>query len=568
MAVVQISRIQIRRGQKNQGSGLPQLASGELGWAVDTQELFIGNGSVAEGAPAVGNTKVLTQYDNIFTLADSYTYREADAFLLTGVNVDSPVRRSLQARLDDRVSIRSFGLTGQTSQIATTRLQAAIDQLYLNDALKGSAASRVILHLEPGEYIIDGPIYIPPYATLVGAGADKTIIRTLTAGVDMFTTVNGDSTVGSPASDAGTTTLTQAQRIRLEGITLETTVPNKALVLNNCKDSVFKDIKFSGPWTSGDAVSIDDVAIEMNSLSGVVETKNNTFDNCTINGFSYAVVSDWDIHNNVWTKCDFYDLEYGITFGTQLLTLNGAVGSGQQIGPHDNHWLDCNFNNINKHAVWIRWGVNNLSENNHYTLVGTDGAAEYQAAHSVIKYQLPGNSSKGDIFARTRFLSYTPGYWNDYAYVPEIEGAVIAEFGQIHILNSLTATGIDPEAPAELSDKTKCFRLPAEADIASQQFEIEYILTSKNYSTMRSGIFTVAVNGKDKTVAVSDAYDYIGTGSYEDAISFFAYIQDANADTVDETIDIMYRSTMPSDDISQLEFKIKNRKTTLDATGE
>ena len=37
MAVVQISRIQVRRGQKNIGSGLPQLASGEFGWAVDSQ---------------------------------------------------------------------------------------------------------------------------------------------------------------------------------------------------------------------------------------------------------------------------------------------------------------------------------------------------------------------------------------------------------------------------------------------------------------------------------------------------------------------------------------------------
>jgi len=54
MAVVQISRIQLRRGKRNEGSGLPQLASGELAWCVDTQELFIGNGAVSEGAPAVG----------------------------------------------------------------------------------------------------------------------------------------------------------------------------------------------------------------------------------------------------------------------------------------------------------------------------------------------------------------------------------------------------------------------------------------------------------------------------------------------------------------------------------
>ena len=61
MAIVSISRIQIRRGRKNQGSGLPQLAGGELGWAVDTQELFIGNGAVSEGAPAVGGDDLILE---------------------------------------------------------------------------------------------------------------------------------------------------------------------------------------------------------------------------------------------------------------------------------------------------------------------------------------------------------------------------------------------------------------------------------------------------------------------------------------------------------------------------
>ena len=74
MAVVQISRIQIRRGQKNVGSGIPQLAGGELGWAVDSQELYIGNGAVSEGAPAVGNSKIITEHDNLFELASTYTH--------------------------------------------------------------------------------------------------------------------------------------------------------------------------------------------------------------------------------------------------------------------------------------------------------------------------------------------------------------------------------------------------------------------------------------------------------------------------------------------------------------
>ncbi len=557
MAVVQISRIQIRRGQKNAGSGLPQLASGEFGWAVDSQELFIGNGSVSEGSPAVGNTKVLTQYDNIFTLADSYTYREADAFLLTGGDIASPVRRSLQARLDDRVSVRSFGLTGQPSQIATIRLQAAIDQLYLNDAIKGSAASRVILHLEPGEYVIDGPIYIPPYTTLVGAGADKTIIRTLTASVNMFTTINGDSIVGTPASNASTTTINQPTRIRLEGMTLETTVPNKALILNNCKDSVFKDIKFSGPWVSGGAVAVTDVAIEMNSLSGSVETKNNVFEDCTLNGFAYAVISDWDIHNNSWTNCEFSNLSYGLAFATQLVSLNIAVGSGRETGPYNNVWSNCRFNDINKNAAWVKYGKGNVSENNFYTMVGTEGAAEYLATDSILKYQTPGNSSIGDYFSRTAVLSYTPGYWTNYAYIPEIEGAVIAVFGELHVLNSITS-----------GSAQKRFRLPGEIDIASQQFEIEYVLSSRNYSAVRSGVATLTVNGIDKTITVSDAYDYIGVSTYETSIAFSALVQDADGDTVNETIDILLSSTMPVDDLTQLEFKIRNRKTTIDATGE
>jgi len=60
MAVVQISRIQHRRGlQEN----LPQLSSAELGWSIDSQELYIGNGTIDEGAPEVGNTRILTELD-------------------------------------------------------------------------------------------------------------------------------------------------------------------------------------------------------------------------------------------------------------------------------------------------------------------------------------------------------------------------------------------------------------------------------------------------------------------------------------------------------------------------
>lgn len=60
MAIVQISQIKHRRGVEE---NLPQLASAELGWAIDSQQLYIGNGTLAEGAPEVGNTRILTEKD-------------------------------------------------------------------------------------------------------------------------------------------------------------------------------------------------------------------------------------------------------------------------------------------------------------------------------------------------------------------------------------------------------------------------------------------------------------------------------------------------------------------------
>jgi hypothetical protein len=59
MAIIQISRIQHRRGLQQD---LPQLSSAELGWSIDSQRLFIGNGTLLEGAPRQGVTEILTEH--------------------------------------------------------------------------------------------------------------------------------------------------------------------------------------------------------------------------------------------------------------------------------------------------------------------------------------------------------------------------------------------------------------------------------------------------------------------------------------------------------------------------
>ena len=114
MAVVQISRIQVRRGKGT--NGIPQLAGGEFGWAVDSRALYIGNGSVAEGSPAVGNTKIITEHDDLFTLANTYTYLNGVS-VQTGPSATAPVKRTLQERLDEIANIRSFGVAEMALQM-------------------------------------------------------------------------------------------------------------------------------------------------------------------------------------------------------------------------------------------------------------------------------------------------------------------------------------------------------------------------------------------------------------------------------------------------------------------
>lgn len=184
MAVVQISRIQVRRGQKNTGTGLPQLASGELAWAIDTQELYIGNGAVSEGAPAVGNTKIITQKDlsaegNIFGLVQ-YSYKTDQNYT---VQNNTPVTRTLQDRLDDQVTTVDFGSYGDYNintgigHDDSDYIQFAINQLFLNASGTAAAntSARIVLSIPAGVYKITRPIYIPSYTAIVGAGSDKTI---------------------------------------------------------------------------------------------------------------------------------------------------------------------------------------------------------------------------------------------------------------------------------------------------------------------------------------------------------------------------------------------------------
>ena len=539
MAVVQISRIQVRRGQKNAGAGLPQLSSGELGWAIDSRELYIGNGSVAEGAPAVGNTKILTQFDDIFSLADQYTYRVDDGYLQTGTSSSSPIERTLQARLDDIVSIRSFGLTGIASDDATVGLQRAIDQLFLNDATKANESSRVVLYIEPGIYTITSTIHIPPQANIIGAGRDKTIIRNSGDG-PIFDTVTSSSTPGSP--NYAPTSVTQSKNLRFENLTLDTTASNKGLDLQSCVDSYFLNIDITGAWTQADSLVDANIGIQMSSLSGSVETKNNIFQNVKVTGFSYAVESVWDINNNTFDKCTFDTLGYGITFGKGMV----LGTSGKSTGPSKNVLSNCSFDNINKQAIYIEQGENNLSQSNKFTLCGNEAGTEGQPETSIIKFNKNKNDSVDDFFARTAALSYSQDFINNVPYLPEVEGNSIYTQGYHSVINIVQGSNV------------KTFRLPGNEH---QSYDIDYLITATNFEAVRSGTLSITQeNFGTPTVSVVDEYNYSGDSAYEDDISFSAALIDENADLTNETISVTISSTNL---IAEMKFTIRVKQSNI-----
>lgn len=550
MAVIQISKIQVRRGQKNQGSGVPQLASGEIGYAVDTRELFIGSGSVSEGAPQVSNVKVLTEYDDIFTLVDTYGYRKDDSFIQTGTDSSNPTLRTLQDRLDDIVSIKAFGATGVETQDATPFIQRALDQLYLNTANQSNAASRVILHFPPGIYKVTGTVYIPPYATLSGAGKDKTIIKATTT-APVFKTQNGLQ-IGSSKTDAnddsGSSLTNQARYITVEGMTLQqSTVAGRGLVLQSCRDSVFRDLKITGPWTSGDTIPTGydaDIGLEMNSLSGTVESSKNLFKEVEITGYGYGVMSNWDIDYNSWTDCRFDTCGIGIAFGVDM-TL-GLASSGQSVGPAHNLIESSIFSNIDQHGIWILNGEYNKSENNRFSSVGNSGGAETQSTHSIIKYNKTGNTSSSDFFTRTKVLSYTDANLVNTPYKPEVEGPANWNWGYDH------------EKTISVGSSVRLLRLP---QVVNQGFVIDYTLVSANYQVSRTGTITVSVNSYSNEVELLDDFYFTGDETKLDLIKFDAILSDEDGDTEDDTIAITYTSTMPSDDQSEFKFRVQNKQS-------
>lgn len=523
MAVVQISRIQQRRGRKNSSTGFPQLASGEFGWAIDTQQLYIGNGAVSEGAPYVGNTEILTEHSNLLEFIGLYQYKRNDLSIQTGISPSSPIRRSFQDRFDDYVSVRAFGARGDGLTDDTSAIQRAIDQLFINPGNK-TVGSRVVLYFEPGTYVVSDEIRVPPYAHLVGAGMDSTIINLL-APVDpntfLMRFVDSDSVPGTYTSFDSMNYDQRPQYITLERMTLTTTGVGSVLSLDNADTCFFDQVKFVGTFENGrNPVTPDylyvftaQAGIYSRGVSGVHLPQHIEFHNCIFNKTGYGVFSDTDSDTLVFQNCRFFQLFDGINLGGGI---NGAVNT-KIDGSH--------FDLIDRYGIYIKKGYGNTSSNNKFMLVGNDNQGYENPFYPIVKFDTGNNQSINDYFERNRKLK-DQGISGLVPYIASIESnsMVVDSIGFTRTLD------VTPSIPLEF------LRLPV---YKSSTFYIDYVINkTTSGSAIRTGTMHITIDHTNGLSTLQDDFDYIGSSTVEN-IKFSVTMEDIDGNAIYDTIVIM-----------------------------
>jgi len=363
VAVVQISKIQVRRGQKLSGIGVPQLSSAEFAWAIDTQELFIGNGSIAEGAPAVGNTKVLTEHDNIFELLSGYRFGNSNSLVYS-------VERPIQDKLDEYVSVADFGAIGDGSTDSTEAFANALNELFRSP---GREELRKTLIIPNGEYVFTtGSLFIPSNAKIQGETQDGAILN---IGIrNIFFIAEDGSTISTPFTSTNRPT-----NIKISNLTIRTV--SGQMDISGVTNSKFEGIKFVSNYVLGQTVSNlenDPAAVTWeNSIDGTkvtdVKFKDCIFESIAIGLRANRVVIDssnppiFDTFVDI-IDCKFFTCDTAITINGTLIEdpLNPTI-----IKPGNKWAIDgCLFEEIANHAFRSELGVGTIIKNSRFINCG------------------------------------------------------------------------------------------------------------------------------------------------------------------------------------------------------
>ena len=511
MPIVQISRIQHRRGKR---TDLPQLAAGELGWVVDEQRLFIGNGTVSDGSPAVGNTEIVTAGSSAFTTALTHTYK---GYLGDSTPVTTSVSRTLQKRLDDYVSVKDFGATGDDSTADVTAIQNAIDELYI-DTDKTDTRSRRVLFFPAGIYRINAALKIPPYAHLVGEGPDKTIIRNSGNNAVMVTQDN--------AGNVGLNITAQVNQIQISNMTIRNTVAYGGVSLDSAKEVYFNNCKFQGSYaTSSPADASTSKGVTVTSTTALPCEKIH-FNQCQFTKFARLVDMSFDATNVRFNDCDFNTAYYGALIGDEW---DSSTTNGMTVGPRDIQFIGNSWSTISQQAIYVKAqqtveapSRNIISSGNWYA---KDVANNFEGVGSirevpVLRYDQDECSSIMDFFERTD-LRRSDGS-SELNAAPELQGIGVqtkAIKSQTLADNTSTATTFN-EYPA----------------LAGKGLKVVYKIVRGTLDRTGELVISASTNG----VSYDDTYTESGS---DVGVELTAALDDKDSTSGSETVALKFTTT-------------------------
>ncbi len=535
MPIVQISRIQHRRGKR---ADLPQLAAGELGYVIDEQRLFIGNGTVADGAPAVGNTEIMTSGSSAFTTALTYTYKGylGDSTpITTGSSGD--ITRTLQQTLDDYISIKAFDAKGDDSTDDSAAIQRALDEVY-SDTDQDDTRARRVIFFPAGIYRINTSLNIPPFAHLVGEGPDKTIIRN-SGNNPVATTEDDDGQTYGSIGNSGATTPTQ---IQVEGITFRNTVAYGGVSIDNATKVYFNNCKFTGSYTSGGDDNSNSKAVTVRSTTAL-PCSQVIFNQCQFTKFARLVDLSFDVTTVRFNNCDFNTAFYGAILGESM---DGST-DGLTIGPRDVQFVGSSWSTIGQQAIYVKQsssttgiGTRNvLSYGNFYAETVANNFEGVNSINEVpvIQYDNDECTSTLDFFERTDQRDTNFGDSADPSNTPpEVDGIAIhtKAIRQITLADntsSATDTGI---------------YLPGFSD---KGVRITYKMNRG--TTYRTGVFTVSAAGE--FCSFNDDFE---EANGDVGVTLSAKTSDGDSTAGNDTIRVQFTSTSASNDVT-MEYQVQ-----------
>ena len=491
MAIVQVSRITNRKGLTE---NLPQLAGAELGWCVDSRRLFIGNGTLQEGAPVIGNTEILTEFSDITTLS-SYTYEDGVVGYIaqTGPTPGDPTVRTVQARLDDYTSVRNYGAVGDGVADDTGAINRALFDLYCRDT---NTQIRRSLFFPAGTYRVSDTILIPTYAKLMGEGADCSIILLdpddSSAADYVAQFADSLQQTGVNIANNGATA---PRNIEISSMTFQTAINTDVFLVEDATQCYFDSVNFIGPLTEASITS--DLATD--NIAGVrfASTTNFicnqiTFDKCRFAGLTYGLNTLAQIQGVTVSNGNFDTLFQGVVLG------DGAVING---GPAGTRIVANRFNSIYAQGIVFGNVTLNVSSHNVFFDVANSFGGIGNPSVPVISIGYDNNVSAYDMFERTN---------NDNNIIPRIE-----------ITGSTTTTGSSTASSIQLGRYTRTngatFAMTTQGSpqpiftINStdvRAFRMDYTIVAG--VTFRTGTFTVVDGPSDDSTATT-AYtdDYV-----------------------------------------------------------